>query len=86
MATVAFLNPPPLAELLEVVMTLSSAGGRGSDVPGSSGPTWPLWFSFRKKELLSRDDLQLPWRPLYQVYERVVYSKTEHLGLVWFPR
>ncbi|KAI4807509.1 hypothetical protein KUCAC02_027315 [Chaenocephalus aceratus] len=40
---------------------------------------------FRKKELLSRDDLQLPWRPLYALYERAVYSKNEHLGLVWFP-
>ncbi|XP_033974849.1 proteasome activator complex subunit 4B-like [Trematomus bernacchii] len=39
----------------------------------------------KKKELLSRDDLQLPWRPLYALYERVVYSKNEHLGLVWFP-
>uniref|UniRef100_A0A668AU47 Proteasome activator complex subunit 4B n=1 Tax=Myripristis murdjan TaxID=586833 RepID=A0A668AU47_9TELE len=39
----------------------------------------------KKKELLSRDDLQLPWRPLYELYERVLYSKTEHLGLIWFP-
>uniref|UniRef100_A0A3B3VJT2 Proteasome activator Blm10 middle HEAT repeats region domain-containing protein n=1 Tax=Poecilia latipinna TaxID=48699 RepID=A0A3B3VJT2_9TELE len=39
----------------------------------------------KKKELLSRDDLQLPWRPLYELYERLIYSKTEHLGLVWFP-
>uniref|UniRef100_A0A3Q1IES1 Uncharacterized protein n=1 Tax=Anabas testudineus TaxID=64144 RepID=A0A3Q1IES1_ANATE len=39
----------------------------------------------KKKELLSRDDLQLSWRPLYNLYERVVYSKTEHLGLIWFP-
>uniref|UniRef100_A0A672JH14 Proteasome activator subunit 4b n=1 Tax=Salarias fasciatus TaxID=181472 RepID=A0A672JH14_SALFA len=39
----------------------------------------------KKKELLSRDDLQLPWRPLYDLYERVAYSKTEHLGLIWFP-
>uniref|UniRef100_A0A8C6U6I8 Proteasome activator subunit 4b n=1 Tax=Neogobius melanostomus TaxID=47308 RepID=A0A8C6U6I8_9GOBI len=39
----------------------------------------------KKKELLSRDELQLPWRPLYDLYERVVYSKTEHLGLIWFP-
>ncbi|XP_077359602.1 proteasome activator complex subunit 4B-like [Festucalex cinctus] len=39
----------------------------------------------KKKELLSRDDLQLPWRPLHQLYEKVVHSKTEHLGLVWFP-
>uniref|UniRef100_A0A669AYM5 Proteasome activator Blm10 mid region domain-containing protein n=1 Tax=Oreochromis niloticus TaxID=8128 RepID=A0A669AYM5_ORENI len=40
----------------------------------------------KKKELLSRDDLQLPWRPLYDLYERVFYSKTEHLGLIWFPK
>ncbi|XP_019938778.2 proteasome activator complex subunit 4B-like [Paralichthys olivaceus] len=39
----------------------------------------------KKKELLSRDDLQLPWRPLYDLYERIVYSKTEHLGLIWLP-
>ncbi|XP_056286378.1 proteasome activator complex subunit 4B-like [Pseudoliparis swirei] len=39
----------------------------------------------KKKELLSRDDLQLPWRPLYDLYKRIVSSKTEHLGLVWFP-
>ncbi|KAG9329545.1 hypothetical protein JZ751_004278 [Albula glossodonta] len=38
-----------------------------------------------KKELLSQDDLELPWRPLYELYERILYSKTEHLGLNWFP-
>ncbi|KAJ7404837.1 hypothetical protein WISP_143263 [Willisornis vidua] len=39
----------------------------------------------KKKELLSRDDLELPWRPLYEMLERILYSKTEHLGLNWFP-
>uniref|UniRef100_A0A4W3GX57 Proteasome activator subunit 4b n=1 Tax=Callorhinchus milii TaxID=7868 RepID=A0A4W3GX57_CALMI len=39
----------------------------------------------KKKELLSREDLQLPWRPLYEMIERILYSKTEHLGLNWFP-
>ncbi|PKU42955.1 proteasome activator complex subunit 4 [Limosa lapponica baueri] len=39
----------------------------------------------KKKELLSRDDLELPWRPLYDMLERILYSKTEHLGLNWFP-
>ncbi|XP_062911944.1 proteasome activator complex subunit 4-like isoform X1 [Mobula hypostoma] len=39
----------------------------------------------KKKELLSREDLQLPWRPLYVTVERILYSKTEHLGLNWFP-
>uniref|UniRef100_A0AAY4C4F7 Proteasome activator subunit 4 n=1 Tax=Denticeps clupeoides TaxID=299321 RepID=A0AAY4C4F7_9TELE len=40
----------------------------------------------KKKDLLSRDDLELPWRPLYELYDRILYSKTEHLGLNWFPR
>lgn len=39
----------------------------------------------KKKELLSRDDLELPWRPLYELHDRILYSKTEHLGLNWFP-
>uniref|UniRef100_A0A673LWV1 Proteasome activator complex subunit 4A-like n=1 Tax=Sinocyclocheilus rhinocerous TaxID=307959 RepID=A0A673LWV1_9TELE len=40
----------------------------------------------KKKELLSREDLELPWRPLYELQDRILYSKTEHLGLNWFPR
>ncbi|KAM6951408.1 proteasome activator complex subunit 4B [Aplochiton taeniatus] len=39
----------------------------------------------KKKELLSREDLELPWRPLYVLYDSIVYSKTEHLGLTWYP-
>ncbi|MBN3306472.1 PSME4 protein, partial [Amia calva] len=39
----------------------------------------------KKKELLSRQDLELPWQPLYEMLERILYSKTEHLGLNWFP-
>ncbi|TRY93382.1 hypothetical protein DNTS_032873 [Danionella cerebrum] len=39
----------------------------------------------KKKELLSREDLELPWRPLYELHDRIMYSKTEHLGLNWFP-
>uniref|UniRef100_I3JTZ4 Proteasome activator subunit 4a n=1 Tax=Oreochromis niloticus TaxID=8128 RepID=I3JTZ4_ORENI len=38
-----------------------------------------------KRELLSREDLELPWRPLYELYDRILFSKTEHLGLNWFP-
>ncbi|TRY59018.1 hypothetical protein DNTS_012403 [Danionella cerebrum] len=34
-----------------------------------------------KKWVLSRDDLELPWRPLYDLYESTVYSKTEPLGV-----
>ncbi|XP_068183158.1 proteasome activator complex subunit 4A [Antennarius striatus] len=39
----------------------------------------------KKRELLSRDDLELNWRPLYELYDSIVFSKTEHLGLNWFP-
>uniref|UniRef100_A0A8C7M2N7 Proteasome activator subunit 4 n=1 Tax=Oncorhynchus kisutch TaxID=8019 RepID=A0A8C7M2N7_ONCKI len=40
----------------------------------------------KKRELLSREDLELPWRPLYELQDRILYSKTEHLGLNWFPK
>uniref|UniRef100_A0AAX7TI03 Proteasome activator subunit 4 n=1 Tax=Astatotilapia calliptera TaxID=8154 RepID=A0AAX7TI03_ASTCA len=40
----------------------------------------------KKRELLSREDLELPWRPLYELYDRILFSKTEHLGLNWFPK
>ncbi|KAL3050189.1 hypothetical protein OYC64_012265 [Pagothenia borchgrevinki] len=39
----------------------------------------------KKRELLSREDLELNWRPLYELYDRILFSKTEHLGLNWFP-
>uniref|UniRef100_A0A8C4GY46 Proteasome activator complex subunit 4 n=1 Tax=Dicentrarchus labrax TaxID=13489 RepID=A0A8C4GY46_DICLA len=39
----------------------------------------------KKRELLSREDLQLNWRPLYELHDRILFSKTEHLGLNWFP-
>uniref|UniRef100_A0A3Q0SVQ3 Proteasome activator subunit 4 n=1 Tax=Amphilophus citrinellus TaxID=61819 RepID=A0A3Q0SVQ3_AMPCI len=35
--------------------------------------------------LVSPGDLELPWRPLYELYDRILFSKTEHLGLNWFP-
>ena len=40
----------------------------------------------RKKELLSREDLELQWRPLHELHDRILFSKTEHLGLNWFPK
>ncbi|XP_075933535.1 proteasome activator complex subunit 4A isoform X1 [Anarhichas minor] len=39
----------------------------------------------KKRELLSREDLELQWRPLYELHDRILFSKTEHLGLNWFP-
>uniref|UniRef100_A0A8C9XFL1 Proteasome activator subunit 4 n=1 Tax=Sander lucioperca TaxID=283035 RepID=A0A8C9XFL1_SANLU len=35
----------------------------------------------KKKELLSREDLELRWRPLYELHDRILFSKTEHLEL-----
>ncbi|TKS85439.1 Proteasome activator complex subunit 4A [Collichthys lucidus] len=40
----------------------------------------------KKRELLSREDLELNWRPLYELHDRILFSKTEHLGLNWFPK
>uniref|UniRef100_A0A671Y3T0 Proteasome activator subunit 4 n=1 Tax=Sparus aurata TaxID=8175 RepID=A0A671Y3T0_SPAAU len=40
----------------------------------------------KKRELLSREDLELSWRPLYELHDRILFSKTEHLGLNWFPK
>jgi hypothetical protein len=39
----------------------------------------------RKKELLTSDDLALEWRPLYDLYERIMYSQFEQLGMVHYP-
>ena len=45
----------------------------------------PFWKKFncffRKRDLLSRDDLVLPWKPLYEIYESIAYSKFESVGL-----
>ncbi|XP_074661309.1 proteasome activator complex subunit 4A-like [Tubulanus polymorphus] len=39
----------------------------------------------KKTDLLTRDDLQLPWRPLYVVMEKTLYSKYEPHGLELLP-
>ncbi len=39
----------------------------------------------RKKELLKREDLTLPWRPLYELYERLLFSPYEPFGMLHFP-
>ncbi|XP_015766712.1 PREDICTED: proteasome activator complex subunit 4-like [Acropora digitifera] len=39
----------------------------------------------KKRELLSRDDLVLPWRPLYDLVEFTFYSKYEVVGLKKHP-
>jgi len=39
----------------------------------------------RKRYLISREELQLDWRPLYDTYERLLFSETESLGLRYVP-
>ena len=39
----------------------------------------------RKRDLLTPDDLSLPWRPLYELYERLLSSPYEPLGLIKIP-
>lgn len=71
-----------------VILGLFSVG-RGYDELGSVCLFLSLCMSdssYRKRELLSREDLELRWRPLYELHDRILFSKTEHLGLNWFPK
>ncbi|PVD25485.1 hypothetical protein C0Q70_13141 [Pomacea canaliculata] len=44
-----------------------------------------LSILLKKAELLSRDDLVLPWRPLYQLMEDTIYSPMNQHGLQLLP-
>lgn len=46
---------------------------------------YTLNILLKKTNLLSRDDLELQWRPLYELYERILYSPYEHLGMFLLP-
>ncbi|XP_039254923.2 proteasome activator complex subunit 4-like isoform X1 [Styela clava] len=39
----------------------------------------------KKRELLSRSELVIEWRPLHDLCQRILYSKNEAMGLEWFP-
>lgn len=39
----------------------------------------------KKRYLISSDELKLDWRPLYETYERLLFSETESLGLRFVP-
>ncbi|XP_077536244.1 proteasome activator complex subunit 4-like [Haemaphysalis longicornis] len=39
----------------------------------------------RKRKLLSREDLSIDWRPLYELYERLIYSRNKALGMLRLP-
>lgn len=83
------VTPCVLSLRRDIITIISTEGFSVEMILKPHGPRLILFLLFypnRKKELLSRDDLQLPWRPIYDLYERVVYSKTEHLGLIWFPK
>lgn len=43
--------------------------------------TWLL----RKRYLITRDDLTLQWKPLYELYEKSIYNNLEPLGLKYSP-
>lgn len=40
----------------------------------------------RRKELIQQDELTIQWRPLYDLYERLLYSPFETLGMMQLPR
>ena len=40
----------------------------------------------RKSKLLSRDDLVLPWQPLFALVKEVFYSKQQQLGIVYYSK
>jgi len=41
---------------------------------------------FRKRQLLTREDLTIPWRPFYELVKSVRFSKLAPMGLEKFPR
>lgn len=42
-------------------------------------------FCFSKHELLSPDELEIPWHPFYKLYESTLHSKYEYLGMLILP-
>ena len=39
----------------------------------------------KRKELLDRNDLLIEWKPLYLLFDRLMYSSYEALGMISFP-
>ena len=39
----------------------------------------------KKRELLTRLDLMIEWKPLYELYERLFHTNIESLGLIKLP-
>ncbi|XP_076047764.1 proteasome activator complex subunit 4-like isoform X2 [Oratosquilla oratoria] len=44
-----------------------------------------LTILLKKGELLSPKDLELPWKPLYELYDRLFYSPYDALGMIMLP-
>ena len=39
----------------------------------------------KRKELLTPEDLSIEWKPLYKLFDRLMYSPYEALGMMQFP-
>jgi hypothetical protein len=39
----------------------------------------------KRKELITPEDLTLEWRPIYDLYERLLFTPYEALGMVQYP-
>eukprot|EP00794_Sanderia_malayensis_P017776 gene17776-19552_t len=49
------------------------------------GLSHTLVWLLKKRELISREDLVLPWKPVYKLLDSVKFSKEKSLGLKRFP-
>jgi len=45
-----------------------------------------LMLLCRKRKLLTRDDLQLPWLPVYKLFQEVFYAKELKMGMKNYAR
>jgi proteasome activator subunit 4 len=43
--------------------------------------TYAVFPLYRKKELISLDDLELPWQPLYELRKRIIEKSRAELGM-----
>ncbi|KAG9509020.1 Proteasome activator complex subunit 4, partial [Fragariocoptes setiger] len=44
-----------------------------------------LTLLLKKRSLITREELVIEWRPLYELYEKLLFSNTEALGMRYIP-